>query len=77
MEKEIKQEKRLTQEYVKARPEVLPKPTYMPFLFAFSLMLLGWGLLSSWMISVAGLVGMGISIHGWIKDLLNEPGEQD
>jgi hypothetical protein len=77
MEKEIKQEKPLTQEYVKARPEVLPKPTYMPFLFAFSLMLLGWGLLSSWMISVAGLVGMGISIHGWIKDLLNEPGEQD
>ncbi|HEY6954166.1 MAG TPA: hypothetical protein VI385_02930 [Flavisolibacter sp.] len=77
MEKEIKQEKPLTQEYVKARPEVLPKPTYMPFLFAFSLMLLGWGLLSSWMISVAGVVGMGISIHGWIKDLLNEPGEQD
>lgn len=77
MEREIKQEKPVTQEYVKARPEVLPKPTYMPFLFAFSLMLLGWGLLSSWMISVAGLVGMGISIHGWIKDLLNEPGEQD
>jgi hypothetical protein len=77
MEEEIKQEKPVTQEYVKARPEVLPKPTYMPFLFAFSLMLLGWGLLSSWIISVAGVVGMGISIHGWIKDLLNEPGEQD
>lgn len=77
MEEEIKQEKPVTQEYVKARPEVLPKPTYMPFLFAFSLMLLGWGLLSSWMISVAGVVGMGISIHGWIKDLLNEPGEED
>jgi len=77
MEEEIKQEKPVTQEYVKARPEALPKPTYMPFLFAFSLMLLGWGLLSSWIISVAGVVGMGISIHGWIKDLLNEPGEQD
>ena len=77
MEEEIKQEKPVTQEYVKARPEVLPKPTYMPFLFAFSLMLLGWGLLSSWITCVAGVVGMGISIHGWIKDLLNEPGEQD
>ena len=77
MEEEIKQEKPLTQEYVKARPAILPRPTYMPFLFAFSLMLLGWGLLSTWIISVAGLVGMGISIYGWIKVLLNEPGEED
>lgn len=76
MQEEIKQEKPITQEYVKAKPEILPKPTYMPFVFAFSLMLLGWGLLSTWIISIAGLIGICISLYGWIKDLLNERGEE-
>ena len=72
MSEEAKEKKPVTQEYVKAKPEVLPRPTYMPFLFAFSLLLLGWGLLSTWIISVAGLIGMGISVYGWIKELLHE-----
>lgn len=76
MEEEIKQEKPITQEYVKAKPEILPRPTYMPFVLAFSLMLLGWGLLSTWIISVAGVAGICISLYGWIKDLLNERGEE-
>jgi hypothetical protein len=76
MSEEVKQEKLITQEYVKAKPGVLPKPTYMPFLFAFSLLLFGWGLISTWIISVAGVVGMCISIYGWIKELLHEPGNE-
>jgi hypothetical protein len=72
MSEEIKQEKQIMQEYVKAKPEILPKSTYMPFLLAFSLLLLGWGLLSTWIISVAGFVGICISIYGWIKELLHE-----
>lgn len=76
MEEEIKQEKPITQEYVKAKPEILPRPTYMPFVLAFSLVLLGWGLLSTWIISVAGVAGICISLYGWIKDLLNERGEE-
>ena len=76
MNEEIKQNKSFAQEYVRARPEVLPRPTYMPFLFAFSLLLLGWGLLSTWIISIAGLIGMGISIYGWIKELLHEPEDE-
>jgi len=76
MNKEIKQEKLITQEYVKAKPEILPKPSYMPFVFAFSLLLLAWGLLSTWIISVAGLIGICISLYGWIKDLLHEQREQ-
>lgn len=76
MSEEIKQEKPITQEYVKARPEVLPKPTYMPFVFAFSLLLLGWGLLATWIISVAGVIGICISLYGWIKELLHEQGDE-
>lgn len=72
MKEEIKQEKPITQEYVKAKPEILPKPTYIPFVFAFSLLLLGWGLLASWIISVAGFIGICISLYGWIKELLDE-----
>lgn len=64
------------QEYVKARPEVLPRPTYIPFLLAVSLLFLGWGLLTTWVISLAGVAGVCISIYGWIKDLLHEDTDQ-
>ncbi|MGZ3851758.1 MAG: hypothetical protein ACXVLT_06810 [Flavisolibacter sp.] len=73
---EIDQEKPFTQEYVKAKPEILPNATYMPFILAFSLLLLGWGFLSTWIISAAGFVGIFISIYGWIKELLHEPEEE-
>jgi hypothetical protein len=76
MNKETGQGETITQEYVKARPEDLPKPTYVPFLFAFSLLLLGWGLIATWIISVAGIIGMGISIYAWIKELLYEHGDE-
>lgn len=62
----------LEQEYVKAKPEQMPQPTYMPFLLAVSVLFLGWGLLSTWIFSVAGLIGMFIAIYGWIKELLYE-----
>lgn len=60
------------QEFVKAKPEVLPKATYMPFLLAVSLLFLVWGLISSWIICVTGIVGIGISLYGWIKELSDE-----
>ena len=59
-------------EFVRAKPEVMPPPSYWPFVFAVSLMFLGWGLLTVWILSVAGLIGMAISLCGWIKDMLYE-----
>jgi hypothetical protein len=76
MNKETKQEIPFTQEYVKAKPEILPKPTYMPFILAISLLFVGWGLLSTWIISVAGVIGIFISLYGWIKELLHEQGDE-
>jgi hypothetical protein len=76
MNEEIQQEKTITQEYVKAKPETLPEPTYMPFVLAFSLLLVGWGLLANWIIFAAGLIGICISLYGWIKELLHEQGDE-
>lgn len=59
-------------EMVKAKPETLPRPTYMPLLMAISVLFLGWGLISTWIFCVAGLLGMGYSLTGWIKELLYE-----
>jgi hypothetical protein len=60
------------QRFVKAKPEVLPKPSYVPFMFAMSLVFFGWGLISYWLITVTGLAGMCISLYYWIKILINE-----
>ncbi len=60
------------QQYVKAQPEVLPEPTYAPFLLAASVTLFGWGFISTWIFCIAGLAGICISIYLWIKALLNE-----
>ncbi len=59
-------------ELAKARPEKLPKPTYWPFFLAMGIMFLAWGLLTIWLISLAGLIIFIISLAGWINDLRNE-----
>lgn len=59
-------------EYTKASPNTMPPPTYWPFVVAISLLFVGWGLLTVWVMAVAGLIGMIVAIRGWIKDLLYE-----
>ncbi len=59
-------------EKVKAKPEVLPKPTYWPFFLALGLMFMGWGLLTTWIISVAGFIVFIISLIGWINIIRHE-----
>lgn len=59
-------------EKVKAKPEVLPEPTYWPFFLALGLMFGGWGLLTTWYISVAGLAVFIVSLIGWINILRHE-----
>lgn len=60
-----------------AKPQELPKPTYFPFLLAFFVMLLAWGLISLWVISIAGIIGICISLAGWINDMLYEQRSDD
>jgi hypothetical protein len=55
-----------------ARPEKMPRPTYWPFFLALGVSFLVWGILTSWIISVAGLVVMIIALMGWITELRHE-----
>lgn len=59
-------------EKVKAKPERLPKPTYWPFFLALGLAFMGWGLLTTWYFSLAGLIVFVVSLTGWINLLRHE-----
>ncbi|HEY5390832.1 MAG TPA: hypothetical protein VIJ57_01860 [Hanamia sp.] len=59
-------------EKVKAKPEVLPEPTYWPFFLAMGLAFLGWGLLTTWLISLVGFIVLVVSLTGWINILRHE-----
>ena len=66
-----------TEQYVTAKPELMPRPTYWPFVLAVSLLFLGWGLLTTGVITLAGGIGIIVAITGWIKDLLYEQRRND
>ncbi len=59
-------------DWPKARPERLPQPTYWPFFLAVGLAFMFWGLLTTWVILVAGLVVFAIALAGWINILRHE-----
>jgi len=59
-------------EKVKAKPEELPEPTYWPFFLAMGIAFLGWGLLTTWLISLAGFIILIIALTGWINILRHE-----
>ena len=58
--------------WLKAKPEKLPHPTYWPFFLALGLVFLFWGILTSWIISLVGLIIFIISLAGWIDILRHE-----
>jgi len=55
-----------------ARPTQLPRPTYWPFVLALGLGFMFWGLLTTWIIGVAGLLTTGLALAGWINILRHE-----
>jgi len=59
-------------EKVKAKPEILPEPTYWPFFLALGIVFLGWGLLTTWLISAAGFIILVVALTGWINILRHE-----
>ena len=65
-------EKNADKETVKAKPQKLPKPTYWPFFLAMGIMFMAWGLVTFWLISLAGFVVFVISLIGWINILRHE-----
>jgi len=51
----------------KARPEELPEPTYWPFFLAMGLNFIFWGLLTTRIILLAGLLIFAIALTCWIN----------
>ena len=50
-------------------PVEIPKPTFWPIFLAFGVLLLFWGFITSFIMSVVGIVVIGFSVSGWISDL--------
>lgn len=56
----------------KARPEELPEPTYWPFFLAMGLNFMFWGMLTTWIIGLTGLLIFTIALTCWIKLLRHD-----
>ena len=50
----------------------LPHPTYFPSGLAMGTAFLFWGLITSWVVLVVGLVLFSASLAGWITEIRNE-----
>ena len=60
------------EQWEKARPEKLPEPTYWPFFLAMGITFIFWGLLTIWIILVAGILIFIYSLIGWINAMRHE-----
>lgn len=59
-------------DWEKAKPEKLPRPTYWPFFLAMGLAFLFWGLLTTWVILLAGGLIFTVALIGWINQIRHE-----
>jgi hypothetical protein len=51
----------------------MTRPTsYAPIVLALGVMLTLWGAVSAWIVSVAGLIVIGIGAARWMKDVRHE-----
>lgn len=60
------------EDWEKAKPEILPQPTYWPFFLAMGLVFIFWGLLTTWVVLLAGILIFVIALTGWINQLRHE-----
>ncbi len=54
------------------QPEELPRPTFAPAGVAFGATFLLWGLLTSYLVSIIGLLVFAASLALWIREMLLE-----
>lgn len=52
-------------------PEHYPQPTYWPAVMGLGITFLFWGVVTSYLITLVGLVLFGISLAGWIGELID------
>jgi len=62
---------------MKEKPEVhLPTPSYWPIALAFSMVLISIGVVSNFIVSISGIVGLLVSIAGWTLENRAEDQEE-
>ncbi len=54
------------------KPAVIPSPTYWPFVLSLGATLMGLGVLTSYIISAAGIVLFILAIIKWVGELSSE-----
>ncbi len=52
--------------------QALPRPTHFPAGLAMGIAFLFWGLITSWVVFVVGLVLFSASLAGWITEIRYE-----
>ncbi len=58
--------------WARPRPEHIPRPTYWPAVMGIGITMIGWGLITTPLISLVGLLLLGISLWAWIGEMLHE-----
>jgi len=56
-------------EWCEARPAVIPAPTVWPMVLALAVTISLWGILTSWLFVVVGLLMTVLSIERWIQEM--------
>jgi hypothetical protein len=54
------------------KPEAIPAPTYWPLVLSFGATLIGFGVLTSYLISLAGIVLFILAIVKWIGEMCRD-----
>jgi hypothetical protein len=52
------------------KPDVVPRPTYAPAAMAFGITFFFWGLVTSPVVLVVGLVIFAVSLRGWVREMV-------
>lgn len=60
-------------DWARARPAVVPRPTYWPAGTAFGIAFLFWGIVTSPVVAGAGGLALVVSLVGWIGEMRHEP----
>lgn len=56
-------------EWCEAKPAVIPEPTFWPLILALGATIGLWGMLTSWVFVVTGLLMSLVSLFYWITEL--------
>jgi hypothetical protein len=54
------------------RAQDIPRPTYSPAVLALAIVCLLWGTVTTYLISLLGLILFAVRLAGWIEELRHE-----